>query len=151
MNMNLCFFCTILIPLILLVIAAYVRSSISCNFYYIGSTNCTGGENRTEVPVAGRFAGKTDSQTGLCPILLSKHPLNRPGQFARRPDRRFGRQPKPFGTHTHYQKCSNPEEEKAYILNGDLVFPIPGNYTSTSIYSDEFIFYVLYNSPHFSR
>ena len=34
---------------------------------------------------AGRFAGRTDSQTGLCPIPLSKRPLNRPGRFARRP------------------------------------------------------------------
>ena len=31
-------------------------------------------------------------RTGLCPILLFKHPLNRPGRFARRPDRRSGRQ-----------------------------------------------------------
>ena len=40
---------------------------------------------------AGRFAGSTDSQTGLCPIHVSKQPLNRPGRFARRPDTRFGR------------------------------------------------------------
>ena len=39
---------------------------------------------------AGRFAGRKDSQTGLCPILSPKILLNRPGRFARRPDTRFG-------------------------------------------------------------
>ena len=40
---------------------------------------------------AGRFAGRKDSQTGLCPIPSPKILLNRPGRFARRPDTRFGR------------------------------------------------------------
>lgn len=36
---------------------------------------------------AGRFAGRTDSQISLCPILLSKRLWNRLGRFDHWPDR----------------------------------------------------------------
>ena len=51
------FFCTILIPLILLAIAAYESSSFFCNLY---SITCIGGENRTGAGLA--LASKSDSR-----------------------------------------------------------------------------------------
>ena len=47
-------------------------------------------------------------RTGLCPFLLSKHPLNPPGRFARRPDRSFGRQANRSG---HRYKTWTKKEE----------------------------------------
>ena len=95
------FFYIILIPLILGISHRSIRTlSIFRNFY---SITCVGMGTVSD----GRFAGRADSQTGLCPIPLSKSLLNRPGRFARRPDRRFGLTgrafrpaSKPFKTHT---------------------------------------------------
>ncbi len=111
------FFYIMLILLILSIGHCSIRTlSIFCNFY---STTVLGWEpDRSRFgclacqqigwPVrvsGGRFAGRTDSHTGLCPIPLSKRPLNRPGRFARRPDRRFGRRAN-RSEHIHERGCT---------------------------------------------
>ena len=65
---------------------------------------------------AGRFVGRTDNQTGLCPILLSKHPLNRPSRFACRPDRRFGRQAN-RSEHIQTNNCSDRFSSPADLIS----------------------------------